>query len=606
MGPHDLRSTGPDGIATFWSQLPEGPDHDLTRSILRHVLLRLADVASVDAPSLFDDARSEPAIDVLVDAIPGAACTPDLLGMTCEQLMATGDRRSRGAHFTPKEVADAVTGHAVEQMDLTGDRSDVLVWDPAAGGGAFLLAAARRIERDTGWERSRIVRNIHASDIDPIALDVCSATLELWCGGLARPVVHCGDALLELPESWPTSFDLIVGNPPFLGQLTADTSRDATRRERLRVAFDDVAGGYVDESGLFLHVALARMSPRGVVALVLPESLLATRDAQPIRAGADRCASMAVLWIDDGQSFAAAVDVVAPVFIEGAPSHEETLVITGSADALITARPTDGAWSPLLATARGVPGVRRSVEAGVVGDLATVTAGFRQHFYGLAGAVREAPPDNGNDARTRREPQLVTAGAIDALWLRWGTRAVKFAGERWKAPVIDMQAIADVAVRQWFEDRRVPKLLLATQTKVLEVVGDPAGDLLPSVPTLSVEPTNADDLWRLAAVLSSPWASAWMAARSAGSGLSANAIRVRASEVATLPLPVEGDAWDEAARLAARAQQAAGEQDFGAHAAALRGLGEAMMEAYGGLDVSVIEWWWERLGRPEGSTDTAY
>lgn len=609
MGSLDLRPPGPDDAASLWSQLPEAPDRHLTRSILRHLVVRIAEVLSVPTPRAFGDTKSDVSFTQMAESLTPEVCTPDLLGMVCEQLMASPERRSRGAHFTPTDVANAVIDCAVDQLDFGSIGSDVTVWDPAAGGGAFLLAAVRRIERDTNQTRARIVQNTYASDIDPIALEVCAASLELWCAGDATPIVHCGDALLDLPESWPTSFDLIVGNPPFLGQLTTDTSRDSSRRERLLAQFDDVAHGYVDESGLFLHLALSRMRPNAVVALVLPESILAARDAERVRASADRLAFLALLWIDEGQSFAAAVDVVAPVFTARQPLHEGTIVRTGSTSQVVVRRPTDGSWSPLLAAARGVPSVRSSPGVGIVGDLANVTAGFRQHFYGLDGAVGEAKETEVDAATTHgeaRELRLVTAGAIDPLWLRWGTRPVKFAGVKWDAPIVDLEAIEDTAVREWFSDRCVPKILLASQTKVLEAVADPLGRLLPSVPALSVEPISEDDLWHLVAVIASPWASAWLAARSAGSGLSSNAFRVRASEVAALPLPGICDAWDHAALLAAEAQEASSQHDMASYSIALRGLGDAMMEAYGSDDSSVTEWWWERLGPPEGFADAAY
>ena len=588
--------------ATFWSQLPDAPDSAFTRSLLGHLGDRVAIERSVPAPAVFADADRRDDLAGLVDALPSDECTPDLLGLVYERLMASPQRRVRGAHFTPVGVADSVVGCAVDQLsDL--NVADLTVWDPTAGGGAFLLAAARRIELETGRSRSEVVEGLYASDIDPIAIEVCSATLELWCGGSARPVTYVGDTLLDLPATWPATFDLIVGNPPFLGQLTSDTARDTNRRERLRAEFAAVAGGYVDESGLFLHLALSRKGPSGVVALLLPESMLAARDAKCLRVESDRLAPMVALWIDEEQSFEASVDVVAPVFgsCEGTPPGVVT--VTSASISVKVPRPDVGVWSPLLAAARGVPGVRVVSSVGVLGDLATVTAGFRQHFYGLVGAVGEAkaPRDwSGGELR------LVTAGAIDPLHLLWGTGSVKFAGTKWDGPVVTLAAIGDDSVRRWFTNRCVPKILLATQTKVLEAVVDTDGVLLPSVPALSVEPRDVDDLWLLAAVLTSPWASAWLASRAAGSGLSVNAFRVRAKEVSALPLPGDREAWVRGGLLAAEAQEASSRGDAASYSAAMRQLGEAMVAAYGDDDDSVLDWWWGRLGMPEGSEVRAY
>ncbi len=606
MGSLDLRRPRPELDATLWSQFPVVPDRAQTRSLLRELAVHIADVSSVPPPGVFDDAARSPSFARVVAEFPVEVCDADLLGVAYEQLMASPERRARGAHFTPIDVADAVVGCAVGQLDLVSCGSEISVWDPSAGGGAFLLAAARRIERDTSLTRALIVRHLYASDIDSLSLDVCIAAVELWCGCTASPVTHVGDALLDLPDEWPSDFDLIVGNPPFLGQLTLDTARDSHRRDRLAAMYEGLAGGYVDESGLFLHLALSRMGPSGVVSLVLPESMMATRDAGPIREHADRVASLAVLWIDEGQSFDAAVDVVAPVLTAQQPRGDGTTVLTGTSTGREVDRPADGLWAPLLAAARGVPIVRAPDETGVVSDLASVTAGFRQHFYGLEGAVQEADAGNVGAHTAVRLPQLVTAGAIDTLFLRWGSRAVKFAGTRWLAPVVDLEEIADPLVCAWFGERLVPKLLLASQTKVLEAVADPLGSLLPSVPVLSVEPRDAGDLWKLAAVLASPWVSAWMASRSAGSGLSSNAFRVRASEVARIPLPADRNAWDRGALLAEQAQGASSRNDMTAYASTMRTLGDTMMEAYGGFDRSVIDWWWDRLGVPQLSKDAAY
>jgi hypothetical protein len=84
---------------------------------------------------------------------------------------------------------------------------------------------------------------------------------------------------------------------------------------------------------------------------------------------------------------------------------------------------------------------------------------------------------------------------------------------------------------------------------VIEAVVDPDGQLGPSVPVVSVEPADPADLWRLAAALLSPVASAWMLHHRSGSGLSSDTVRISARSVTELPLPTEPDRWDEAAVL---------------------------------------------------------
>lgn len=604
MGPENLRSGEASTNDDFWSQLPISPGSDRARGILRELTSRVAGVLSVPPPAVFSQARSNESDTELVGRLPFEECTPDVLGAVWEQLMAPGDRRIQGSHFTPTDVADTVCALAIQELDLSAPE-DIRVWDPSAGGGSFLLAAARLLDAATPLSRPEIVDRLYASDIDPVALDVCIASLGLWSGTDAKPHTFCGDALLDLPARWPTTFQLIVGNPPFLSQLSSDTSRGSDRRERLTVRYPETATGYVDECGLFVHLAISRLASSGAAALVLPESLLAARDARPIRELVDRSAAVRTLWVADRQSFAAAVDVVAPVLVRPRDAAAKTTVVLGDTFAATCETPTDGSWASLLASARGVPPVPAITGEVAVGHLAAVTAGFRQHFYGLAGAVSESKaPSDAEDPEP--EFRLVTAGAIEPLRLCWGDRPVKFAGQVWRAPIVDLDSIADQAVRQWFVERAVPKLLIASQTKVLEVVVDPTGTLLPSVPVLSLEPRDNEDLWRLAAMVSSPWASAWCANRAAGTGLSHKAIRVRASELAKIPTPVDETAWEDGAIAAERAHSAARNNDGARYQEALRDLAESMGAAYGGVDPSVGQWWWDRIRMPEHFASAAY
>jgi hypothetical protein len=233
---------------------------------------------------------------------------------------------------------------------------------------------------------------------------------------------------------------------------------------------------------------------------------------------------------------------------------------------------------------------------GTVADLATATAGFRDHFYGLAPHVHEGVP---GDSR----PWLITAGAIDPAHVRWVSRPTRFAGRTWNCPVVDLSTLDtdDRRLARWVRARLRPSVLVATQTAVLEVVGDPAGRMLPSTPVVSVEPiepTEPVDVWRLAAVLASPPVSAWMFERRAGSGLTTKVVRATARDVLAVPLPQDHDAWQAGARCLELAQGAADAGDARAWEGALEDAAVAMCRAYGlGGDHPVIEWWRDR--RPD-------
>ena len=234
-------------------------------------------------------------------------------------------------------------------------------------------------------------------------------------------------------------------------------------------------------------------------------------------------------------------------------------------------------WSPLVADLAGVPALPE-LDCGVgrLEDLATATAGFRQHFYGLVPFVRD-----GADG-----PALVTTGLIDAGRCAWGARPARFARRSFAAPRIDRAALAaaDPRLAAWVDRQRVPKVLVATQTKVIEAVVDPDGDWIPSVPVVAVHPRQPTDLWAVAAVLLAPPVSAWAATHHLGAGMGAGSLKLSARQVLALPLPARP--WD-----AGTALLRAGDLD---------GAAVEMCRAYGlrRADAApVLDWWRAGAGR---------
>jgi hypothetical protein len=521
----------------------------------------------------------------------------------CLEALLTGGQRVAGAHHTPPAVAQRVVALAVgpeedEQTAPTGRAVEVArsVCDPAVGGGVFLLAVAERLHRE-GLGPAEVLDRLWGFDVDPLAVAVTEAALALWAGSpwpKARERLVVGDFLDAAvgrvrPEP---GWSLIVGNPPFQSQLARRTARDRGRADLLARRFGDRAGGYVDEAGLFTLAGVEHLAERGRLALVVPASLLASTAAAPVRASVTGQAGLRALWVPDRPLFAAAVDVVVPVFEHGAPRRDVvTLARGGPADAAALRRvPSPGPdWAALLADTEGVPRVDLGTGAGCVGEMADVTAGFRQQFYGLAAAVGEA------DSDPTEERLLITVGLVDPLTIHWGRRATRLAGTSFRRPVVDPHAIDDADVAAWVQARQRPKVVVATQTRVIEAAVDVSGSWVPSTPLISVEPHDADtDLWSLAAVLCAPPVTAWFHRRGAGAGLSAGRIRPTAGRVREVPLPSDRALWASGATIARRV---ATEPDPARRRALLLELGGVMAAAYG-TDDDLTTWWADLLPSP--------
>jgi hypothetical protein len=488
-----------------------------------------------------------------IDAVPLDG--PGDLGPLHEALVAGAERTLRGAWYTPRWLAEDLVARALP--DRAASELGPVV-DPACGGGVFLLAAAERLVA-LGHEPGEAVARLHGIDVDPLAVAVTEAALWWWAAcrdAAVRPAIRVGDGLLEPEPRRPGS---VVGNPPFLGQLRADTAADAARRAALRRRFGAAVRPYTDPAWLFLLDAVERVAEGGRVVLVQPQSCLGARDGAEVRARIDGVAELEDVVVADAGTFAAAVDVCAPV--------------------LRRARaPVSNDWTAGLAAARRIPEVELTGTS-TLGEMASLHAGFRDEYYGTVAAVREGGPG----------VRLVTSGAIDPLRLL--DREQRFAGRRWRDPRVDVSALSGRAAR-WAEVQRGPKAVVATQTRVLEAVADPAGSLLASVPAIVVRPHDPRHLWRVLAVLTAPSASAWLLRRSAGTALSADSCRPTVGLLGALPVPDDERAWD----VAAGAVRAAAEgrcplAEAAAHAE----------QALGVADPAVLAWWDRRRPHRDGA-----
>ena len=463
---------------------------------------------------------------------------PEVLGLAYEATLDAVHRRRAGAHFTPPAVAHRLSAIA---LDALVDDS-VSVCDPACGGGAFLLAAGE-ILAARGFARREIVeRRLFGIDTDPLAIAVAEAALHLWSGASPGDHLIVADALAD---PWPaTDLSAVVGNPPFQNQLENATSRGPEAVRRLRARFGSAVGAYTDTAWLFLLAAHRAARPGGRVVLVQPQSVLAARDAAAVRRGLD----LEGLWLADEPVFEASVRVCAPVVHVGERPHRKVQRWRGSGVLPMStvAAPRRGEWAGVAAGILGVPEVELN-EGRRVGDLATATAGFRDQFYGLDGFVV--------DRRDGSLPRLVTCGLIEPGWMAWGERPARFARRRWSSPRVDTPALrADghASVARWVDDRLVPKLVVATQSSVVETAIDRDGSWVPSTPVVSLV-VPPDRLDHTAAALLAPPVTAWALRRFAGAALVTGAVKLAARQVLELPLPDDGGAWDEAAEVVAGA-----------------------------------------------------
>ena len=121
--------------------------------------------------------------------------------------------------------------------------------------------------------------------------------------------------------------------------------------------------------------------------LVQPQSLVAARDAQPVR---DAVCTLTGMWTCNERVFDASVRVCAPVVVRGAIPPRYVRRWSGRAADPASPATIVSNWSPSLVRDDEPPAVDLA-GTGRLGDIASATAGFRRQFYGLAPYVIDAP-----------------------------------------------------------------------------------------------------------------------------------------------------------------------------------------------------------------------
>lgn len=569
---------------------------------------------------------------------------------TLSQRRARGgvtQRKAQGAHYTPAALVDHLVAEATD-----GWRPSTPDWrlvDPACGSGNFLAAAARVLAsttgRHAGWAGGTtmaafLAERVFGVDIDPVAVRLARRSLLALLPPrtpvtVRRRVARALSAhIVERDALSPEGtifldarpFDLILGNPPFLNQLEKGTAASRGRARRIASATDGAVKRYTDLAAAFLLTNLPRLAEGGRLAFVMPQSFLSTGDARGARDAALALAPLRSIWSANESLFEDAnVRVCALVFARGParavrrafgadfaplrgrgaqPRGEGAQPRGAGAQLRRGGAPPSGAagesWSALLAEAFGAPraGADVDAEAGTIADIAHATADFRDQYYGLRGAIRE----DGSG------PRLITTKHIDLARCGWGECEVRALGLRYTRPTIEAGLLAGVkGMDGWLDARCVPKVLVATQTKVIEAWVDERGEAAPLVPILTVTLRGAAvarggarprgvDLWMLAAAVASPVVAARALALYAGSALSPGAIKLSAKQLLAMPLPRDRSAWRESARhfKAASAADSAAARDR-----ALRDFAESSCAAHG-LDGralrEVLAFWSARCG----------
>ncbi|MEC8276862.1 MAG: N-6 DNA methylase [Myxococcota bacterium] len=404
---------------------------------------------------------------------------------------------------------------------------------------------------------------------------------------------------IRFPEVFEAGgFDLMVGNPPFINQLVR--GKALPRHVVAYLAHTlNMTVGYADVASLIMLWVSRFLKSNGIVSMVQPLSIVMTDSSQPVRMQLLKSLQLRHIWatgdhiFDDAMVFACTLTLQAGSQRREIGRHfgndfERCDSYTGS-----TTRLSSGAakWGWLLADLFGIPNIDSiefNPELGL-SDLANATAGFRDQYYFPKECARERAEVFDSD-----HLKIITSGAIHPLRSQFGLKPSRYNKRPFEAPVFPEALLQSEVpdIWRWFKGIGGAKLLMAQQSSVLRVMVDMKAECYPMVPVVAIVPHSESDCWKIAALLVSPVATAWVLTHFLGGGMNPNSIKVSAEQLLGLPLPKDDTAWNEAAKSAEAASQADSVDEW---RSLLIECGRQMNLAFGIRDEGLHHWWVNRL-----------
>jgi len=182
-----------------------------------------------------------------------------------------------GIHYTPPSIARTLVEEA---LNAVGELPPTLnVFDPACGSGVFLKEILRQLTLKN--YRGRV--KLEGWDISPAAIDMARFILlyekEKLNNQFSIEMETRHKDSLDETNQWSNDIDIILMNPPFLSW----NNMDKQQRSLVRRSLDELMQKTPDLSSVFLWKGVQSISSRGVIASILPASILDAQSHLKIR-----------------------------------------------------------------------------------------------------------------------------------------------------------------------------------------------------------------------------------------------------------------------------------------------------------------------------------
>jgi adenine-specific DNA methylase len=197
----------------------------------------------------------------------------------------------RGGYYTSPEVASWLCSWAIRSAKET-------VLEPSCGNGVFLAAAARRYE-ELGARPKGTVKRLTGVEFVGTEAKHARAVLTTLLGKDGAGIVQTGDFFEWWQGNTGSTFDVVIGNPPFIRYQSFPEPHRSLAMEIM--AQQGLTPNRLTNIWVpFVVAAAARLKPGGRLALVLPAELLQVTYAAQLRSFlTDRFARIDIVACND-------------------------------------------------------------------------------------------------------------------------------------------------------------------------------------------------------------------------------------------------------------------------------------------------------------------
>jgi N-6 DNA Methylase len=387
-------------------------------------------------------------------------------------------RRTTGTYYTPPELIDCLLDASLEPLLDEAKSPEAImalrICDPACGCGHFLLAAAKRIAQrmpNPDAALSEVYQScIFGIDIDPAAVDLCQKATG------AGDHIALADTLLETP--FDASFDLVLGNPPFVNAIEGRVKQKM--KSRLRARYPRL-GGTADLAHFFLERSIQLVRDNGRVALVLPRAVLSANVCKALRTDVGKNLRPNLIYAPERCDWFPGAAVFVCLLTLGPDSTCKVGTDNDPRAAIWIDRPiADSNWWRIV---RCEPASESEKSAARLGDH------FDVHASMTTGEAYELRPFL-IDHATGKSMKFVTTGLIDPNKCLWGDTRCRYLGSDYTHPRVPACDSGRSLTARLRKSRR-PKILVAGLTKRIECFFDERGEYVGGVSTFSIyHPTD--------------------------------------------------------------------------------------------------------------------